>query len=101
MLSGMPGPLGTLPLHEDPFADWLGHVFVADRTQYILLSNTKSLYSTVMFGKGIRNGSQFIERALNSIREFMEAAGQEGIGRCPEPESPSESSWGSTTGPAS
>jgi len=71
------GTLGTLPLAENPFADWSAALFVADRTQYILLSNTKSLYSTVMYGKGITNDSAFIERALSSIREFMEVDGQE------------------------
>src|SRR5262249_16337044 len=48
----------------------------AARTQYILLSNTKALYSTVMFGKGITNDSSFIERALRGIRALMEDAGQ-------------------------
>jgi hypothetical protein len=71
------GTLSALPLEKNPFADWSAHLFVADRTQYILLSNTKSLYSTVMFGKGITNASHFIERALSNIREFMEADGQE------------------------
>src|SRR5262249_16281615 len=71
------GPLKTLPLHENPFADWSAHLFIADRTQYILLSNTKSLYSTVMFGKGITDASQFIERALSNIPEFMKDDAQE------------------------
>jgi hypothetical protein len=70
------GPMGAQPLDANPFADWSAHVFVADRTQYVLLSNTKSLYSTVMYGKGISNDSHFIDRALSSIREFMEADGQ-------------------------
>jgi Domain of unknown function (DUF6933) len=47
-------------------------VFLVGRTQYILVSNTQSLYSTVMYGKGITNDSDFIQRALSSIREFME-----------------------------
>jgi len=70
------GALPSLPLGENPFADWSAHLFVADRTQYIILSNTKSLYSTLMYGKGITSDSQFIERALSSIREFMEDDGQ-------------------------
>lgn len=70
------GPLRALPPHENPLADWSAHLFVADRTQFILLTNTKSLYSTVMYGKGITNDSHFIERALSNIREFMEADGQ-------------------------
>src|SRR5262245_45591776 len=71
------GALPALPLHENPIADWSAHLFVAGRTQYVLLSNTKSLYSAVMYGRGITNDSQFIERALSSLREFMEAEGQE------------------------
>jgi len=37
------GALAALSLDENPFADWSAQLFVADRTQYILLSNTKSL----------------------------------------------------------
>lgn len=70
------GALQTMPLDDNPFADWSAHLFVADRAQYIIVSNTKSLYSTVLFGKGIRNDSQFIERALSSLREFMADEGQ-------------------------
>ena len=71
--------LAALPLDENPFADWSAHVFVADRTQYLILCNTKSLYSTVMFAKGITSGNEFITRALGQIREFMEDDGQEFI----------------------
>jgi hypothetical protein len=70
------GPLPALQLHENPLADWSAHLFLADRTQYILLTNTQSLYSTVMYGKGITHDSDFIERALSNIREFMEGEGQ-------------------------
>jgi len=70
------GALAALPLHENPFADWSAHLFVAGRTQYLLVSNTKSLYSTVLYGQGITNDSSFIEPVLSSIREFMEDEGQ-------------------------
>lgn len=70
------GTLGALPLHENPFADWSAQLFTADRTQYILLSNTKSLYSTVLYGKGITNASHLIDRALSGLREFMADDGQ-------------------------
>ena len=69
------GALRALPRHENPLADWSAHLFVAGRTQYLLLSNTTSLYSTVMYGKGVTTDSHFIERALGGIREFMEADG--------------------------
>ena len=64
------------PLVENPFTDWSSHLFVAKRAQYILLSNTRSLYSTVMYAKGITDDRRFIERALDSLREFMEDDGQ-------------------------
>jgi hypothetical protein len=70
------GTLPALPLGENPFTDWSSHLFVAGRTQYILLSNTKSLYSTVTYGKGVTDDRRFIERALGSLREFMEDDGQ-------------------------
>lgn len=65
------GPLPTVPLHESPWGDWSARLFTAGRTHYILLSNTVSLYSVVMFGRGIAQDGQFIERALSEIREFM------------------------------
>ena len=70
------GKVTELPLDENPYADWSCHLFTADRTQYIILSNTKSLYSCVMYGKGITDDSRFIERALSTIREFTEDDGQ-------------------------
>ena len=73
--------LPQLPVDENPFADWSAHLFVTGRTQYILLSNTASLYSTVMFGKGITTDSIFIEHALDNVREFMEAYGHESVYR--------------------
>jgi hypothetical protein len=75
------GRLPAQPLSENPFADWSAHLFVAVRMQYILLSNTKSLYSTVLYGKGITDDNRFIERALGSLREFMEHDGQESVYR--------------------
>ena len=49
------------------------------RTQYVLLTNTRSLYSTVMPGKGIANDGDFTDRALGSIREFLQQTGQEAV----------------------
>lgn len=71
------GKLTEMPLDHNPYADWSCHLFMADRTQYIILSNTASLYSCVMYGKGITDDIRFIERALSTIREFMEDDGQQ------------------------
>lgn len=60
-------------LHPDknPFIDWSAHLFKAQRTQYILLTNTHSLYSLIMHGKGITNDKLFLKTAIDTIREFM------------------------------
>lgn len=71
------GPLETLPLDENPYADWSAHLFTVDRTQYIILSNTKTLYSCVMFGAGKSDEDSFIKWALNTVREFMQDDGQQ------------------------
>jgi hypothetical protein len=70
------GTLSALPLDENPFADWSAGSFLVRRTQYILLTSTKSLYSTVLPGKSVTDETTFIERALNSLREFMEGDDQ-------------------------
>jgi hypothetical protein len=73
------GTLATLPLDENPFADWSAGLFLVGRSQYILLTNTKSLYSTVLPGKGITDETTFVERALSSLGEFMDTDGQQGV----------------------
>ena len=70
------GELPVVLLDENPYAEWSAHLFTVARTQYIIVANTKALYSVVMFGKGITDGSEFISRALSCIREFMEDDGQ-------------------------
>jgi hypothetical protein len=69
------------PADANPFADWSAHLFTADKTQYLILTNTASLYSTVIYGRGISNDSQFLDRALGAICEFMVEDGQEFIFR--------------------
>ena len=66
-------------MDENPFADWSAGLFLVGRSQYILLTNTKSLYSTVLAGKGVTYEKTFVERALSSLREFMDADGQVGV----------------------
>ena len=68
--------LPAVPLDENPYADWSAHLFTVARTQYIIVANTRALYSVVMYGKGITDSSEFISRALSALREFMENDGQ-------------------------
>lgn len=68
--------LFVVPLEENPYADWSAHLFTVARTQYIIVTNTKALYSVVMYGKGITDFNKFISRALSALSEFMEDDGQ-------------------------
>ena len=70
------GPLNAMPPGDNPYADWSCHPFSANRTQFVILTNTKSLYSCVMYGKGITDDSRFIERAQSTIRESLGDDGQ-------------------------
>ncbi|OPY71351.1 MAG: hypothetical protein A4E62_01304 [Syntrophorhabdus sp. PtaU1.Bin002] len=67
--------LPSAPPNPNPFADWTARLFTADRTQYILVSNTASLYSAVFYGKGITDDNRLIHSAIDSIRDMMEHDG--------------------------
>ena len=60
------GNLPAVPLDENPYADWSAHLFTVARTQYIIVANTRALYSVVIYGKGITDYSEFISRALSA-----------------------------------
>ncbi len=69
------GKLNGMPLDDSPLVDWSAHLFVTGRTNYIILCNTKSLYSTMFLAKGITTEGRFSEAALTHLRDFMEADG--------------------------
>lgn len=75
------GKLGPLPPAEDPLADWSSHLFVANRVQYILLSNTRSLYSTAIYGRDVTDVDGFIKGALAALEASLEADGLEDVYR--------------------
>ncbi len=64
-------PSMVIPADPNPFADWTAHLFYADRTQYIMITNTLSLYSMVMPGTGITTGSMFLHKVTNYMFEFL------------------------------
>ena len=65
------------PLDANPYADWSAHLFTAQRTQYVIITNTPSLYSILMLGRGITDDGQFLDAAMTAMREFMVADGDE------------------------
>ncbi len=68
-------PLLSVPSDLNLFLDWTANLFMASRWQIILLTNSRSLYSIVMPGKGLTNQKAFVERAIKSIREYMQLDG--------------------------
>ena len=68
-------PTEVLPACANPFTDWFAHLFTADRAQYILITNTVSLYSRVIFGRGITDDSTFLKHVISSLSEFMKDDG--------------------------
>jgi len=64
-------PASTLPRDPNLFADWTANLFTANRVQYIILVNSATLYSVIMYGRGVTDGGIFIDRALSALRDFM------------------------------
>ena len=70
------GPLEVVPAHENPLLDWSAHAFAAGRAEYVLLSNTASLYTAVLDAAALRDAVRFTERVLGVVRAILEGAGR-------------------------
>ena len=66
---------------RNPILDWNAHLFTVQHTQYIILTNTASLYSMVLSGRGITNDVQFIREALSYMTDFMIIDGSKAVYR--------------------
>jgi len=69
--------LNDIPIVDNPFTDWSAHLFRVQRIQYIIVSNTTSLYSVLMYGRGITDHDDFIKGVRNAMRMYMEDDGKE------------------------
>jgi len=67
--------LPLLPPDPNPFADWAARLFTAGRAQYILITNSASLYSVVIYGRGITDGNAFLHGMTDMMRDVMEKDG--------------------------
>lgn len=63
------------PLDPNPYADWTARLFTANRAQYILISNSVSLYSIVIYGRDISDGNYLIYKMMDMLRDVMEKDG--------------------------
>jgi len=64
-------PAIALPRAADPLTDWTANLFVADRCQYIIVTNSATLYSVIFPGRGITKPEHFIERAYDAMVRQM------------------------------
>ncbi|VTT97572.1 Uncharacterized protein OS=Pelobacter carbinolicus (strain DSM 2380 / Gra Bd 1) GN=Pcar_1474 PE=4 SV=1 [Gemmataceae bacterium] len=69
------GTVGAMAPHANPLLDWSVRAFEAGRNEYVLLSNTRSLYSAVLDGVANENAARFAERVVGLIRAILEGAG--------------------------
>ncbi len=58
-----------------PLADWTANLIVANRHQYILITNGVTLYSIVIRGAGITDGESFHEAVMARLNEDLTANG--------------------------
>jgi len=64
-------PPPALAPHDDPFLDWTANLFMVSRWQCIILTNSRSLYSVVIPGKGVPNEKTLIEQGMKALRDSM------------------------------
>jgi hypothetical protein len=69
----------AIPLDQNPYTDWCANLFIVERIQYIILTNTASLYSMIMRGRGVSNDKKFIQESLTCMKELMTTDGNASI----------------------
>ncbi|HCY77466.1 MAG TPA: hypothetical protein DHV28_16240, partial [Ignavibacteriales bacterium] len=67
----------SLPEYDEGsvIEEWYGHIFIADRVQYMLFTNAFSLYSVLFPGKGINDIKTFFETAFHYLSETLKTDG--------------------------
>jgi hypothetical protein len=65
----------ALPRDVNPYADWSANLFTAGRAQYLIVTNTVSLYSVLVHGRGISSGNQFVQQTFLSLQDFLDNDG--------------------------
>ena len=69
------GKLDAASMDENPYADWSCHLFNVSRTQFVILCNTASLYSCLLYAKGITQDGIFVRLALVYSNAIAPASG--------------------------
>jgi hypothetical protein len=62
-------------LAANPYTDWSAHLFTADRMQYLIITNTASLYSIISYARGMTDMDSFIKYSLGYMAEYLSGDG--------------------------
>ena len=69
------GKLVELLLAENPILDWSTQSFTVGRSQFILVSNTMSLYSCVIPSKGVTSTKQLVSQLSHALQHQLNKDG--------------------------
>ncbi len=69
------GPLSKIELETKPHLRWYGNFFRAERVQYVLVTNAKSLFSVVLYGRGLTDFNSFYNEFLRTLRGYLTESG--------------------------
>jgi len=58
-------------MHDNPYLDWSAHLFRAPRKEYILVTNTASLYSILFPGRGVTDEQEFLKKATRKLDDIL------------------------------
>ena len=64
-------PQRDCPMDLNPYIDWSVHLFIAQRAHYIIITNSTSLYSIILHGRGITDDASFIDHVMSEMTNFM------------------------------
>ena len=70
------GPLSQIDDEPGPFLEWYANLLIAERTQYILATEAKSLLSIIIYGRGVTDDNVFIKTWLGSTRHYLSEIGK-------------------------
>jgi hypothetical protein len=62
----------TLEADANPFTDWSANLFRIGNVQYIIVTNTASLYSVLFEGRGITTADKLLTSFLHNIEALLQ-----------------------------
>lgn len=63
--------LDYIETSQNPFLDWSTNLFTSGKTQYIIFTNSESLFSVVFPGAGINNSAKFLKSINANLHDIL------------------------------